>query len=246
VYEGERSMTRDNNLLGKFELSGIPPAPRGVPQINVTFDIDANGILNVSAIEKGTGKSSKITITNDKGRLSKTDIERMVQEAEKYKVGSGLPALVLPGGQAATITTPPHPSAACLPLVPRSPPHASRPPRLTPQAEDEETKKKIEAKNSLENYAYNMRNTVRDDKVAAKLDGADKEKLEKAVDETISWLDGNGLAEVEEFEHKQKELEQVSEGAAAGRAGPACTLRPAAWLPAAFGPPWLSPPGASL
>jgi hypothetical protein len=79
-------MTRDNNLLGKFELSGIPPAPRGVPQINVTFDIDANGILNVSAVEKGTGKSSKITITNDKGRLSKTDIERMVQEAEKYKV----------------------------------------------------------------------------------------------------------------------------------------------------------------
>jgi len=85
VYEGERSMTRDNNLLGKFELSGIPPAPRGVPQIEVTFDIDANGILNVSAVEKGTGKSSKITITNDKGRLSKDDIERMVKEAEKYK-----------------------------------------------------------------------------------------------------------------------------------------------------------------
>eukprot|EP01116_Phalansterium_solitarium_P003248 TRINITY_DN13_c0_g1_i4.p1 TRINITY_DN13_c0_g1~~TRINITY_DN13_c0_g1_i4.p1 ORF type:complete len:657 (+),score=286.07 TRINITY_DN13_c0_g1_i4:106-2076(+) len=85
VYEGERSMTRDNNLLGKFELSGIPPAPRGVPQIEVTFDIDANGILNVSAVEKGTGKSSKITITNDKGRLSKEDIERMVRDAEKYK-----------------------------------------------------------------------------------------------------------------------------------------------------------------
>jgi len=85
VYEGERSMTRDNNLLGKFELSGIPPAPRGVPQIEVTFDIDANGILNVSAVEKGTGKSNKITITNDKGRLSKDDIERMVKEAEKYK-----------------------------------------------------------------------------------------------------------------------------------------------------------------
>jgi len=85
VYEGERARTKDNNLLGKFELTGIPPAPRGVPQIEVTFDIDANGILNVSAVEKGTGKSNKITITNDKGRLSKEDIERMVNDAEKYK-----------------------------------------------------------------------------------------------------------------------------------------------------------------
>lgn len=85
VYEGERAKTKDNNLLGKFDLSGIPPAPRGVPQIEVTFDVDANGILNVSAVEKGTGKSNKITITNDKGRLSKEDIERMVSEAEKYK-----------------------------------------------------------------------------------------------------------------------------------------------------------------
>ncbi|VDP73827.1 unnamed protein product [Echinostoma caproni] len=85
VYEGERAMTRDNNLLGKFELSGIPPAPRGVPQIEVTFDIDANGILNVSAVDKSTGKQNKITITNDKGRLSKDDIDRMVADAEKYK-----------------------------------------------------------------------------------------------------------------------------------------------------------------
>ncbi|XP_050452524.1 heat shock 70 kDa protein cognate 4-like [Cataglyphis hispanica] len=85
VYEGERAMTKDNNILGKFELTGIPPAPRGVPQIEVTFDIDANGILNVSAIEKSTGKENKITITNDKGRLSKEDIERMVNEAEKYR-----------------------------------------------------------------------------------------------------------------------------------------------------------------
>merc|ERR1712167_51593 len=117
VFEGERSMTRDNNLLGKFELQGIPPAPRGVPQINVCFDIDANGILNVSAEDKTTGNKNKITITNDQGRLSKDEIERMVQEAEKYK------------------------------------------------AEDEEHKKKVEAKNSLENYAYNMRNTLNDDKV---------------------------------------------------------------------------------
>ncbi|SCU99944.1 LANO_0F04456g1_1 [Lachancea nothofagi CBS 11611] len=85
VFEGERARTKDNNLLGKFDLSGIPPAPRGVPQIEVTFDVDANGILNVSAVEKGTGKSEKITITNDKGRLSKEDIERMVSEAEKFK-----------------------------------------------------------------------------------------------------------------------------------------------------------------
>ena len=85
VYEGERTMTKDNHLLGKFELSGIPPAPRGVPQIEVTFDIDANGILNVSAMDKSSGKENKITITNDKGRLSKDEIERMVADAEKYK-----------------------------------------------------------------------------------------------------------------------------------------------------------------
>jgi heat shock protein 1/8 len=85
VYEGERAMTKDNNLLGKFELSGIPPAPRGVPQIEVTFDIDANGILNVTALERSTNKENKITITNDKGRLSKEEIERMVNEAEMYR-----------------------------------------------------------------------------------------------------------------------------------------------------------------
>nr|XP_061796917.1 heat shock cognate 71 kDa protein-like isoform X3 [Nerophis lumbriciformis] len=85
VFEGERAMTKDNNILGKFELTGIPPAPRGVPQIEVTFDIDANGILNVSASDKSTGKENKITITNDKGRLSKDDIDRMVREAEQYK-----------------------------------------------------------------------------------------------------------------------------------------------------------------
>merc|ERR1711990_1039005 len=85
VFEGERGMTKDNHQLGKFNLEGIPPAPRGVPQIEVTFDIDANGILNVSAQDKGTGKSQKITITNDKGRLSKEDIEKMVNDAEKFK-----------------------------------------------------------------------------------------------------------------------------------------------------------------
>jgi len=85
VFEGERAMTKDNHLLGKFDLTGIPPAPRGVPQIEVTFDVDANGILKVSAMDKTSGKSSNITITNDKGRLSPSDIEKMVREAEQYK-----------------------------------------------------------------------------------------------------------------------------------------------------------------
>ena len=159
VYEGERARTKDNNLLGKFELTGIPPAPRGVPQINVCFDIDANGILNVSAEDKTAGVKNKITITNDKGRLSKDEIEKMVKDAEKYK------------------------------------------------AEDEDVKKKVEAKNSLENYAYNMRNTIKDEKIAGKLSASDKEAIEKAVEGTIEWLDGNQLAEVEEFEDKLKELE---------------------------------------
>lgn len=159
VYEGERARTRDNNLLGKFELSGIPPAPRGVPQVNVCFDIDANGILNVSAEDKTAGVKNKITITNDKGRLSKDDIEKMVQDAEKYK------------------------------------------------SEDEEVKRKVDAKNSLENYAYNMRNTIRDDKIAGQLSSDDKSTIEKAVDAAITWLDNNQLAEVDEFEDKQKELE---------------------------------------
>ena len=161
VFEGERSRTRDNNLLGKFELQGIPPAPRGVPQINVCFDIDANGILNVSAEDKSTGQKNKITITNDKGRLSKEDIERMVQEAEKYK------------------------------------------------AEDEEHKKKIDAKNGLENYAYNMRNSMNDENVGGKLDAEDKKTIEAKVEEVITWLDGNQTAEVDEFEDKLKEIEGV-------------------------------------
>src|SRR4051812_38037393 len=116
VYEGERARTKDNNLLGKFELTGIPPAPRGVPQIEVTFDVDANGILNVSALDKTTGRINKITITNDKGRLSKEEIDRMVAEAEKYK------------------------------------------------DEDEKAAQRIQAKNGLESYAYNLRNTMQDEK----------------------------------------------------------------------------------
>jgi len=84
VYEGERSLTKDNNLLGKFELTGIPPAPRGVPQIEVSFEIDANGIMKVSAADKGTGKTESVTITNERGRLSQEEIDRMVAEAEEF------------------------------------------------------------------------------------------------------------------------------------------------------------------
>ncbi|KAK4700428.1 heat shock 70kDa protein 1/2/6/8, partial [Phenoliferia sp. Uapishka_3] len=161
VYEGERARTKDNNLLGKFELSGIPPAPRGVPQIEVTFDIDANGILNVSAADKTTGKSNKITITNDKGRLSKEEIERMVSEAEQYK------------------------------------------------AEDEAATARISAKNGLETYSYNLRNSIEGD-LKDKLDPADKEALDKAITETISWLDASAEASTDEYSEKQKELEAIA------------------------------------
>jgi len=154
-------MTKDNNILGKFELSGIPPAPRGVPQIEVTFDIDANGILNVTAIEKSTGKENKITITNDKGRLSKEEIERMVNEAEKYKV------------------------------------------------DDEKQKDRVAAKNSLESYCFNMKSTVEDDKVKDKIPEEDRKTVLDKCNDVVRWLDANQLAEKEEFEDKQKDLEKV-------------------------------------
>merc|ERR1711937_333410 len=161
VFEGERAMTKDNNLLGKFHLDGIPPAPRGVPQIEVTFDIDANGILNVSATDKSTGKANQITITNEKGRLSQSEIDRMVSEAEKFK------------------------------------------------AEDEANKSKIEAKNGLENYCFTMRNTLQEEKLKDKFEGDDKDKIEKTVQETLDWLDKNQMAEKDEFDAKQKEVEGI-------------------------------------
>uniref|UniRef100_A0A7S0VSR7 Heat shock protein 70 n=1 Tax=Hemiselmis tepida TaxID=464990 RepID=A0A7S0VSR7_9CRYP len=162
VFEGERSRTKDNNILGKFELTGIPPAPRGVPQIEVTFDIDANGILNVSACDKSTGKSSKITITNDKGRLSKEDIERMVEEAEKYK------------------------------------------------HEDEQTRQKIEAKNSLENYAYNIRNTIKDEKIKDKISEEEKKIIEEKTNEIISAIENDESLEKEDYEKKENELKEIA------------------------------------
>jgi len=162
VFEGERAMTKDNHLLGKFELTSIPPAPRGVPQIEVTFEIDANGILNVGAEDKGTGKSEKITITNDKGRLSQEEIERMVEEAEEFA------------------------------------------------EEDRKTKERIDARNSLETYAYNMKNTISDsDKLADKLDEDDKNAIEEAVKEALDWLDENQSAEKDEYDEQLKQLEEV-------------------------------------
>jgi L1 cell adhesion molecule like protein len=161
VFEGERSKTMDCNLLVKFELCGIPPAPRGTPQINVTFDIDANAILNVSAEEKSTGKLNKITITNDKGRLSKEEIEKMVQEAEKYK------------------------------------------------AEDDVHKERIEAKNSLENFSYCMRNKINDEKCRSLLDDDLKKTVDNAISKVIEWLDRNQSAEKAEYEAKLKELEDI-------------------------------------
>jgi len=161
IYEGERSRTKDNHKLGTFNLTGIPPAPRGVPQIEVTFDLDANGILNVSAEDKKTGNKNKITITNDQGRLSKDEIEQMVKDAERYA------------------------------------------------GEDKAHQERIQSKNSLESYAYSMKQTMDDEKVKDKIDAADKKKIVSKVDEIIKWLDGNLAAEKDEFEEKKKELEAV-------------------------------------
>jgi heat shock protein 5 len=162
VFEGERSMTKDNHLLGKFELTGIPPAPRGVPQIEVTFEIDANGILQVSAEDKGTGKSEKITITAEKGRLSAEEIERMVKEAEEYA------------------------------------------------DEDKKTKDRIDARNALEGYCYNLKNQLEDEKgVGGKIEGEEKEEISKAVQEALDWMEENQSAEAEEYKDKLKTVEKV-------------------------------------
>lgn len=152
VYEGERARATDNHLLGKFDLNGITPAPRGVPQITVTFDIDANGILNVSAEDKASGKSEKIVITNDKGRLSKDDIERMVNDAEKYK------------------------------------------------EEDDKYRKKVEAINAFEANIFGVKSMI------DQLNEDDKKSVEDKVTETISWIDNNRTAELDEIEHMQKEF----------------------------------------
>jgi L1 cell adhesion molecule like protein len=161
IFEGERKLTKDCNLLGNFQLAGIPPMPRGMPQIEITYEVDANGILQVSAAEKSTGKSEKITITNSSNKLSKEDIEKMVKEAEKFK------------------------------------------------SEDDAIVKRVEAKNKLESYIYNIKSTmVTDEKMKTAL-GDDLTTVEKTVEDTIKWLDENQSAETTTFEEKLKEVEAV-------------------------------------
>lgn len=162
VYEGERTRKGDNNLLGEFVLTGIPPAPMGVPRINVCFDINEDGILDVSAEDKATGQKNKITIDNGKGRLSKEEIEKMVEDAERYK------------------------------------------------SEDEEYEKKANAKSALEKYAYRMRNTIKCEKIAAKLKAAEKRKIMDAFSSAIQWLESNKLvAGVDDFRGKMEQLEAI-------------------------------------
>jgi len=161
VFEGERPMTQHNHSLGQFNLTGIPPAPRGTPQIEVTFDVDANGILNVSAVEKAGGRSEKITITNDQGRLSKEEIDKMVNESEKFK------------------------------------------------ADDEKQKERIDAKNGLESYCFNIKSTIEDSNIKDKLVDTERNMISTKCNEAISWLEKNQMAEAEEFKDKQKELENT-------------------------------------
>ncbi|KAF1960934.1 heat shock protein 70b [Byssothecium circinans] len=166
VYEGERSLTRHNNLLGQFELRDIPPAKRGVPQIEVEFGVDTNGILTVSAMDKATGKSQSITITNGKGHLSKEDIHRMIQEAEMYA------------------------------------------------EEDKAHRERIEARNSLENYAFNLKSQVASNDesgLGSKIDRGEKERILEAVKDTLNWLEGHGsAAEVEDFAERKEVLDTVA------------------------------------
>ncbi len=159
VFEGERSMTTDCNKLGEFQLSGIPPAPRGVPKIEVKFDIDANGILNVSAADQSTGKKNKITITNESGRLSKDDIKRMLAEAEEFK------------------------------------------------ELDKQNREKIEAKNKLENYVYNLSGSL--DNKDLTIEDDDREVLKTLCNDTLEWLEENPNEDVENYNEKQKEVEEV-------------------------------------
>jgi len=158
VFEGERGLTKSNRLLGQFELGNIPPAPRGVPKIEVEFDVDANGILSISAHDQGTGKSMTYTITSEKGRLSDEDIERMVEEAENFA------------------------------------------------DQDKEEKEKIEARNGLEGYLYNLKNSV-SDQLKEKLNEDDAEILTKAVDEALVWMEDTPAADKAQLDAKQKEVE---------------------------------------
>ena len=159
VFEGERALIKDNHNLGKFEMNGIPPAPKGVPKIEVTFEIDENSIMTVIAQDKATGNKETITITNDKGRLTKEEIQRMISDSEKFA------------------------------------------------DEDKAIKDKIDAKNSLDNYIHQMKNSIEDkDKLANKLEEDDKSTIKDAVTDTSDWLNANSDSEKEDFEDKLREL----------------------------------------
>lgn len=187
VFEGERAMTKDCHMLGKFDLTGIRKARRGEPQIAVTFDVNADGILSVSAEEEGASNKESITITNDKGRLSEEEIERMVREAEEMK------------------------------------------------DEDDKVKKKVEAKNSLEQFIFNVKSAIEDkDKIKDKLEEDEIESLEKAAKEAQEWLDNDSEeADADDIEGRLKDLKEIAEpllkkvggggaegGAGAGAGGP--------------------------
>lgn len=161
VFEGERSMTKSNRLLGQFELSGIPPAPRGVPKIEVSFDVDANGILSISASDQASGKSQSMTITSEKGRLSEDEIERMVAEAEQFA------------------------------------------------EQDAAEKAKVEAKNQLEAYLYNLKSSI-SEQLQGKLADDDKDMLTKSVEDALIWLEDHPASEKDEYDAKQKEVEAIA------------------------------------
>jgi L1 cell adhesion molecule like protein len=161
IYEGERGFTKDNNLLGSFHLDGIPPMPRGQAQIEVSFDVDANGIMNITAEEKSTKKTNNITITNDKGRLSKEQIEEMIKKAEEFK------------------------------------------------EEDNKQKELIEAKNGLENYLYNLKNSMTKNENSPPTLDEVKEELDPIIEEGLKWLEDTESDDADIYKNKQKELEEL-------------------------------------
>merc|ERR1711916_113103 len=174
IYEGERSMTKDNRLLGQFDLSGIPPAPRGTPQIEVTFSIDVDGIMHVAAADKATGSAEDLTITRDaSSSLSEEEIQRMVREAEEFA------------------------------------------------EEDKLQKEKIEGRNKLEGYAYQIKNLIGDEEKSAKISDEDKEAIEAAADEAIEFLESNPDASGEEIAEAHATLEQVAQPIIGGMYGAA-------------------------
>nr|CAI39095.1 Cytosol-type hsp70 [Paramecium tetraurelia] len=164
VYEGERQLSKDCHKLGSFNLDGIAPAPRGVPQIEVSFDVDENGIMNIYAEDKATKNAKKITITNGKGRLSKDEIEKLVKEAEQFR------------------------------------------------AEDDIIKSKIEAKNSLEQIIYQVKNTIKDEKLRGKFAAEEIQKLEQLIEQTTKWIESNPNGERNDYNNKQKDIELIFNG----------------------------------